>query len=207
MKNVSFTSNSADNIHCVNAVFRMIYKYYFDEEFTWQEIDKLAHAIKGKATWTFIVEMELAKRGINVHNIESVDYLQLYKKGENYLKEIVGEESADYYLNKSNIKSVLKYIPQYLKVVNHETRKATINEIIAALKNNCLVAAEINSSILNNKQGFDLHLVLIYDYDGVNLILHDPGLPPIKSRRVTIDEFKKCFNYPGANCGITIFSK
>ena len=59
----------------------------------------------------------------------------------------------------------------------------------------------------NNKQGFDLHLVLIYDYDGVNLILHDPGLPPIKSRRVTIDEFKKCFNYPGANCGITIFSK
>lgn len=206
-KTPTFVENCNDNMHCVNAVFRMVHQYFFGKDLTWKNIDKLTKAIQGKATWTFIGEMEFTKKGLDIINIEPVDYKKLYREGESYLIKILGKETANYYLKKSNIASVLKYIPEYLKTVKHETRRATIKEIIDYLKQGALIGVEVNSRILNKKSGFSLHFVLLYDFDGKNIILHDPGLPPIQSRKVTIEEFDKCFNFKGANGGITIFTK
>lgn len=207
MKNIPFVQNSKDNMHCVNAVFRMVHKYFFGKDLNWKQIDMLTKAIPGKATWTFMGEMEFAKKGLKVTNIEPVDYQKLYEEGENYLTTIVGKNTADYYLKKSNIASVLKYIPKYLKEVKHETRRASIKEIIDHLKKGALVGVEVNSRILNKKLGFSLHFILLYDFDDKNIIFHDPGFPAIKSRKLTIEKFNKCFNLKGANGGITIFSK
>lgn len=204
-KKVPFVSNTPDDMHCVLAVFRMVHKYFLKKDISWKKIDKLMHVIPGKGTWTFVGEMELAKRGINVLNIEPVDYNLLYKEGVNYLKKIVGEETAKYYLERSNIATVLKYIPEYLQSVRHETRKATIGEVLKHLKKGNLVGAEVNSDILNNKSGFNLHFVLLYDFDSKHILLHDPGLPPINGRRITIKEFERCWNFPGSNGGITVF--
>jgi hypothetical protein len=38
-------------------------------------------------------------------------------------------------------------------------------------------------------------------------MVHDPGLPPIKARKITPGEFDKCFNFEGANGGVTVFGK
>lgn len=203
----AFVSNSADDMHCVNAVFRMVAKHFLNQDFTWEELDKLTYAIPDKATWTFMGEMEFAKRGLKVRNIEPIDYKKLYEKGASYLTTILGKDTADYYLNKSNIGSIIKYIPEYLKIVKHETRRAMLQEIIASLQAGALIGAEVNSRILNHKDGFSLHFVLLYDFDGTNIILHDPGLPPIKARKVTLKEFDACFNFKGANGEIVFFSK
>lgn len=149
--------------------------------------------------------MEFAKKGLHIVNIEPVDYTKLYNEGITYLNRIVGKDTACYYLEKSNIASVIRYIPEYLKIVKHETRRATIEEIVGYLKKGCLVGAEVNSRILNGRSGFDLHFVLLYDCSLKYIILHDPGLPPIKSRKVTLKKFNKCFNFPGANGGIIVF--
>ena len=37
------------------------------------------------------------------------------------------------------------------------------------------------------------------------LLLTSQGLLSIKSRKITMEEFDKCFNFEGANGGITIF--
>ncbi|MBI3486157.1 hypothetical protein HY025_04430 [Candidatus Daviesbacteria bacterium] len=202
---VPFIKNSKDNMHCVNAVFRMIHKHYFKKDLNWKEVDRVTKAIPGKGTWTFMGEMWLAKKGLRVLNIEPTDYKLLYKEGVEYLNKVVGKETAQYYLNSSNVGSVIKYIPEYLSTVKHFTRKSSIKEIIKFLKKGYLIGAEINSGILNNESEFDLHFILIYDFDGKNLIIHDPGLPPIKSRKVSLEEFNKCFNYPGSNSGIVVF--
>jgi len=151
--------------------------------------------------------MEFTKRGLRVKNIEPISYRRLYREGVSYLKEAVGKQTAEYYLKKSNIASVLQYIPEYLKTVKHETRRSSLKEIIKLLKEGCLIGAEINSRILNQKPGFSLHFVLLYDFDGKNIIIHDPGKPPLRSRKVSLDEFDRCFNFPGANGGITIFQR
>ncbi len=170
-----FIQNSKDNTHCVNAVFRMVYKYYFNEDFTWEEIDALTKAVPGKSTWTLVGEMEFAKRGLKITNIELTDYEKLYQEKENYFKNLK-KEVADYHLQKSNILSVIKYIPEYLKDVRHETRRPAVPEIINLLKKGSLIGAEINAQILNNKPGFSLHFVLLYDFDGKNILLKSkPG--------------------------------
>ncbi len=48
MKHPPFIKNSDDNMHCVNAVFRMVYKHFFDKDFTWENIDK-AEILKKEA--------------------------------------------------------------------------------------------------------------------------------------------------------------
>lgn len=102
---------------------------------------------------------------------------------------------------------MLEYIPEYLKYVTHETHNASPEEIIVALNKGYLIGAEVNSSILNKKDGFDLHFVLLYDFDGENIILHDPGLPAIEGRKMSLEEFSACFGYEGASQGITLFKK
>lgn len=85
VKDIPFIANSADNMHCVNAVLRMVLKYFFHSEMSWKEIDQLTKAIPGKATWTFIAEMELVKRGLEVKNIEPLDYQLLFQERISYL--------------------------------------------------------------------------------------------------------------------------
>lgn len=202
-----FIANSADDLHCVPAVYRMLFQHFFDQDFTWEEIDTIGKVIQGKGVWNVPFDIALAKRGIDVTNIELTDFNRLYKEGVSYLKSAYGEKNANYYIEQSNVANIIVDIPEFLRVVHHESRKATIDEILKYLREGKLIAAEVNSAILNHLDKFNLHFVLLYDYDGTHISLHDPGLPPVPSRKVTIDEFTKCFAYPGSGQGIDVFSK
>lgn len=202
-----FVPNSDDDIHCVNAVFRMISQHFFGRDYTWKEIDALTHAEPGKGTWTFIAETEFAKLGLNVKNIEPLDYRRLHQEGVAYLAEMVGEDTYEYMVQRTNIQSVLKYIPEFMERVCHETRRAETREIVEYVQQNKLVAAEVNARILNNQAGLSLHFVLLYDFDGENILLHDPGSPPVASRKVSVSDFEKAFAFEGANGEATLFWK
>ena len=202
-----FVSNSEDGMHCVNAVFRMIAQDLLGRDYSWEEIDALSHAEPPKGTWSFPLETTFTKMGVHVKNIEPVDYAKLYEGGLEYFKTIVGKDDFEWTATKSNLISVLHLIPEFIETVEHETRRATMAEIVQWLQEGKLIAAQINSSILNSKPGTSLHFVLLYDFDGENLHLHDPGLPPIESRKVPLQEFEKAFAYEGANGETTLFWK
>lgn len=206
-KKVPFVANSKDRMHCVPAVFRMLNQYYFGEDFTWEEIDEILKVKKGKGTWTLPGLTKLSKKGLEILIIEATDYKELYKDGPDYLTKFYGKDTADYYLKNSNFKSVIPLIPEFLKNVEQINREATIEDIVKYLNQGSLIGVDINPRILNNKDGFSLHHVLIYDFDGDSFFLHDPGPPPKKSRKVMIEDFKKAFAYPGANLAIAVFRK
>lgn len=205
MKTVPFVANSGDDMHCVQAVFRMIHQHFFHTDLSWPEIDRIMHAIPGKGTWTFPGEAAFAKKGLKVRNIEPVDYERLHKEGISYLSSTVGRDTATWYGTQSNIGSVLRFISEYLSRVRHETRRASTDELIGFLREDALVAAEVNAAILNKTQNFSLHQVLLYDADENSFFVHDPGLPPGEARKVPFSEFELSFNFPGANGGITVF--
>ena len=205
MRKVPFVANSKDNMHCCPAVFRMVSGYYLGDKLSWKKIDEIMKSVPRKGTWTFPGLTYLAKKGLRVKNIEPVDYKKLYKEGPKYLYKVVGKDTADWYLQKSNIKDVISYIPEFLENVEQETRRGTVEEILEILKTGALVGIEVNSRILNKRSGFNLHFILLYDFNGKNITLHDPGLPGIKARKISIKDLRNAFNFPGSNGGITIF--
>ena len=202
-----YVPNSDDDMHCVTAVYRMLYLYFFNEEYSWEQIEDLARATPGKGTWTFVADTELARRGIVVTNIEPVDYEALYKQGPKYLRGLYGDKMADYYLERSNVADVIKYIPDFLEAVHHETRKSTTAEVLRFVRKGSLVGVEVNSSILNRKKGFNLHFILVYDCTKTHVIFHDPGLPAMPHRKITLSRFKKCFEHAGGSCSAHVYEK
>jgi hypothetical protein len=207
MKQIPFVANHQDNLHCVNAVFRMLHQYYFGYDLSWSQIGRIAHNQKGKGTWSFPIETYFAKKGIQVFNIEPIDYQKLYDTGESYFYKVLGEKTAKYFIENSNFAKVKRYIPEFIKYVRHETRRASTDEIIGFLKNGNLISTEINMSIMNLLPGFILHDILLYDFRDGKIIFHDPGLPPVKSREITPEKFSECFNFEGANGEVTVFGK
>jgi hypothetical protein len=201
---VPFVANHPDNMHCVLAVFRMLNRYFLGSDLSWEEIDRIARAVPGKGTWTFPLESRLASLGVPVKSIESVDYRRLAAERPEYLREIVGEANAEYYREKTNLPHVLDLIPEYIRLVPHESRKATVAEIVGYLAGGKLVAAEVDAGRLNGGK-FDLHSVLLIATDRDTVTLHDPGLPPHESRVLSVEAFASCFSYEGAGCGIAVF--
>jgi hypothetical protein len=204
---IRFYPNHPDNMHCSQAVFRSLFNYYFHEDLSWEEIDRMSKTIPGKGSWTMAIEIEMAKRGIEVINIEPFDYQKFYEAGEKYLKVNFDKNTVCWYLEKSNLLSVKKDIPLFLKLIRHETRRATIGEIDDLLRQGYLIGAEINSRILNKKAGFSLHYVLVRGADHDTYIINDPGYPPIENRVITKQEFIEALGTDGSNGEVTAFNK
>jgi hypothetical protein len=206
-KEIKFYPNHEDNMHCSQAVFRSLFNYFFDEELSWEEIEAITKTIPGKGAWTMAAEIELAKRGVEVINIEPFDYEKYYNEGVDYLKNNFDESTVNYYLEKSNLLSVHDDIPLFLQLVKHETRRAGIEDIDSFLSNGYLIGAEINSRILNKREGFSLHYVLIREGKNQSYIINDPGAPPIENREVTKEEFIQALGKEGSNGEVTAFRK
>lgn len=210
MRTIKFYPNHPDNMHCGQAVFRSLFYYFFNEDLSWEQIDKIAKNTPGKGAWTMAAEIELAKRGVEIVNIEPFDYGLFYQEGIEYLRSRFDTDTVEYYLERSNLFSVKVDIPEFLRLVHHETRRASIGDIDTMLKKGYLIGAEINARILNKQPGFSLHYVLIRAGNGETYIINDPGggsAPPIENRKVSKDDFMRALGADGANGEVTGFRK
>ncbi len=191
MKKIPFYPNHEDGMYCVLAVYRFLYDYFFDEKFSFEQLEVKARAEKKKGVWHLLLDSDLASRGVDIVNIETIDYKKLFEEKEEYLKKLYDHQTAEYYLTQTNITRLFDAIPQYLKSVQHITKLATIEDIDSLLNKGYIIGAEVNSRILNNKPGFSLHYVLIQKGDKNSYIMHDPGLPPIENRKVSREDIIK----------------
>lgn len=49
---IPFFSNTPDNTHCYQAAIKMLAKYFWPQEnYTWDELDKITVKVKGFWTW------------------------------------------------------------------------------------------------------------------------------------------------------------
>lgn len=198
MKNVPFFSNTDDDTHCVQAVFRMALKYFLPKsDFSWQELDRMSKKQPAKGTWWFPMIAEFKKLGINSTYIEAFDYQKYFVEGDSYLEAFYGKETATWFATKSNIKDVRNLIPEFLSGTDLINRPATLTDIIDLLDDGWLVGAEINTKILLGQPGFNGHMVLIYDHKDNDFIVHDPGLPARPHRPIDKQKFSQSWMYSG----------
>ena len=62
---VPFCANTSDNLHCYQAVIKMILDYFLpNKKYSWKEIEKITGLRKGFWTWPLKAAIELKKIGL-----------------------------------------------------------------------------------------------------------------------------------------------
>jgi hypothetical protein len=196
LRKVPFYGNP-DNTHCFQACIRMLLKYYTPTlEYSWAELDKLTGKKEGLWTWPLYGMIQLKQMGFDVVDIEDFNYERFSQEGEAYVKERYGEEVGTAQIEHSDIPYEMKNAELFLKCLEFEPRLPDLKDIRCLLNGGYLVICNVNSCILNNLPGYSCHFILINDIGSEHLHIHDPGLPPNESRKVTHEKFMASWAYP-----------
>lgn len=207
-KNIPFFSNTSDNTHCFQACLKMILKYYFPkEEYSWEELDKISAKVEGLWTWPMAGLVWLNDKGLEIKNIEIFDYDSFISNGRNYLIEEFGKEVGEAQIKNSNIEQEINISKEFLKKIKTEKRIPDVEDLIELIKNDYAIICNVNAIMLNNKEGYSGHFVLIKGIDDRNFIINDPGgAPGYENRLVDFELFHKAWAYPNERAkGIMAF--
>jgi len=196
MKKIPFYPN-LDDTHCFQAVIKMVLKYYFpEEEYSWEELEKLTGKKEGLWTWPLYGMLRLKEKGFDIINMEDFDYQRFIKLGNSYLLERLGKEVGTAQIKNSDIPFEINNAKQFIKYFNGSPQIASIEDIKKLLDINYLIICNVNSNALNGMQGYNGHFILVYHLDKNYLYIHNPGLPPVKAHKVPYDVFTKAWAYP-----------
>ncbi len=195
--NVPFVPNSSDNLHCLQAVYRMIANCSLPNlDITSEEWDEITGFENGKGTWASAGLLWFSEQGFKVEHWSLFDYPKFVRKGGDYLIEVSGSEVGQWQIEHTNMPLEQKRAEQLLKRVDVHQQEPTIPLIKEFLDNSYLIHALVNSHKLNGKSGYFGHAVVVKGYDDNGFIMHDPGLPPLPDRRVTFKDFESAWAYP-----------
>ncbi len=205
MKQVTFYGNHEDNLHCMLAVYRSIFDYFYNERLDWAQLEELTGFNTDKAAWSLKVITYLARRGLDINMLEPFDYARYYDLGESYLNEFYSPVEKNWQLEHSNILEIKPLIPEFLENVQYTLKQPTLNDIDAMLDDDRLVFVTLNSRVLNDETGYFAHAVLIIDRDEGEYIVHDPGLPPLANRHIDRQKFLKAMGDTNTTSEVTGF--
>lgn len=192
-------------MHCAMSAYAMIIDYFLGKKLSWSELEELSGYQPGKAAWTVQALPKLASMGLDIRMIEPFDYPKFLKQGQPYLKTLYSDEEIAWYQKNSNIAQMKHFIPDFLAKIKYKCRRANLKDIDDMLKDGRLIFVTVNSKTLNDKDGFISHAVVIFDKDGDNYILHDPGLPPRANRKVSAAKLFKAMGGAENTAEITGF--
>lgn len=200
MNKIPFISNSPDDLHCLQSAYLSIAKYFlptFDPD--WYDWSKLTGFEPSKGTWASAGLLWFYNQKFKVSHISLFDYERFIETGGQYLIELVGEEVGKWQIEHTNIAQEQARAKELLRYGIVEKREPNLLDIKNLLDRGYLVRVLINSRAINNKPGYSGHAVTVFSIDEENIIYHDPGLPPIPSRKVPISLFEKAWAYPSKN--------
>ena len=197
---VPFYSNTQDNTHCYQAALKMVLKYFKpNEEYSWEQLDQITAKVKDLWTWPTASMIWLNEKGFELIDIEIFDWDKFSKQGESYLIDFYGEEVAKEQIKHGDIEQEKKLARNLVERIKIQNRLPSIDDIKELLSKGYLIIALINSSKINQKDGYTGHFVVIKSFDENNLVINDPGLPPLENREVSYELFIQSWAYPYEN--------
>ncbi len=194
---VPFIQNTEDDLHCLQAAYMMIVKYYRpDFKVDWNEWSKVTGFEIGKGTWASAGVLWFSNNGFEVKHYEIFDYDMFFETGGEYLIQKNGKEVGQWQIEHSNIQAEQNRAKQMIDKGLLENIEPTIKDIKTYLDEGYLLRASLNSRRLNGKEGYFGHAVTVIGYDDGSFTVHDPGLPPYPNRRILFDDFEAAWADP-----------
>jgi hypothetical protein len=195
---VPFFANP-DDTHCFQAALKMVIASFRPRlDCSWASLDRVTGKVDGVGTWPFAGYTWLYAQGLDVTNVEAMDNARFAAEGEAYLAELLGPELAAAGVRGIDIQRVQQQAAVFVDKVRQETRIPTMEDVCRAVVAGSLVICNVNSRVLNDRDGYMGHFVVVKGFDGDGLVVHDPGPPSTANRRIPFAVFEKAWAYPNA---------
>lgn len=194
---VPFFPNEPDDNHCVQAAYRMILKYFLpDQDFSLADLSRLTGKPAKGGTWAAAGHLWLKRHGFEVIYWTLIDWPAFAGRGYDYLVEQFGREVADWQAKHDQLSQEQQRAAAAMDEIPVVRREPQAKDIIAFLDHGYLIKCTINARVLNNRDGYAGHVIIVKGYTAAEVIIHDPGLPPLPDRHVPFELFESAWAYP-----------
>jgi hypothetical protein len=174
----------------------MIAQYLLpDAHITFEQLGKVAHWRKGYVVWEFPIWKWLMDRGVHITDYDDIDYETWAKEGITGLKNSIPEKEFKWYKeNTYDLNEVTGHIRQALAHLNftYIRKKPAWQDVLAEYARPGICDIVLNSRVLNRKEGFAAHRVVLIEITDSEVIFHDPNHDSSgKYRHEPINHFRK----------------
>ena len=194
MLNIPYVSNPGKG--CALACYTMTAKYFFPE-MTFEQIAKISNWKPGYVIWAFKFWLWIMNKGIKITDYDLIDLQKWTNDGIEGLKKSITETEFNYFLN--NTKNLESYSIDIQKVLNHPNfiyhRNQPVFEYLeSAFQKGAVCEVVLNSNILDGRNGFSMHRIVILDITKDDVIFHDPRkIIPRPEKKESKELFKKAW--------------
>lgn len=202
--NIPFYENNEDGNQCLQVAMKSVLKYFFDKEYSLNELDKLTGRKAGFWTWTPQIVTVLHDLGLKVEYYSKTD-LKPFLEGEAFIRKHFGKD-AEKILKYTDLPVVLKSITKVLDYNVFKKEKLTIEDIEAHLKQGHIPMATIDHNKISGKKGlYQGHFVVITGFDEDHIFYHESGPENAeRNKKVSKLTFLEAFNANGTDNDLVI---
>lgn len=193
--NVPFISNTPDDTHCLQAAYMSIAKH-FDPKFhiEMDEWAKITGHEEGLGTWANAGLVWFKEHGYDVVHYEVFDFEEFIKHPKEYMIEVHGEKAGLWGIEHTNVEAEVPRMKKLVEAGITKMKQPTIDDVRHFIDKGYLVRATVNAGKLNKDDYYAGHAVVITAYNDTHIQFHDPGLPAIPNREVTIEQFEEAWS-------------
>jgi len=182
-------------VHCVETSLRMILGYFEpSESYNIEDLEKISGKQPGKGSWSFRWSLWFVEHGYEVKHYTIFDFNAFIKSGVDYIRQEYGDDVANFQEQTSDVEGARKLAKDYVAKINIVHKKPTIDDIRSEMSRGFVVKPMVNSMVLNDKEGYEGHSVVVLDIDDSHIRFHDPGLPAFKDRRMRHARFQEAMD-------------
>lgn len=197
------TPGHPNGVHCVETSLKMILGYFEpDTDYSLEKLESITAKKPEQGSWSFDWSIWFVERGYKVKHYSTFDFAAFQMDGIDYIRQAYGDETADWQLAHSDVDHARSLVEEYLKQVEVIQKKPRIEDIQKEFNNNSLVKPAVNSKVLNDKEGYEGHSVVVSEVNDSEIWFHDPGLPAFENRKMSHEKFQKAMDSFGGEMDV-----
>jgi hypothetical protein len=205
--NIPFYVNPDDK-RCLQVAMKCVLKYFLDEGYSFEELDKLTGRKGSFGTYTSQIAPVLYDLGLNVKYFSN-EALEPYLQGEPFIRKHYGKD-AEKILEITDIPVMINSIKKLLKYNIFEKKKLSLKEMEEHIRKGRVPLVMIDHNKIISKEGFyQGHFVVMTGFDEKNIFYHESGpFNPEANKKISKKIFEKAMNANGTdNDVIIVFGK
>lgn len=196
MKQVPYHDNPGNA--CALACYTMAAQYLLpNENISFENLGKLSKWEPGYAVWGFGAWKFIMDHNVEIIDYDSIDYSLWVKDGFDAIEKTLPPKEFEFIKKVTFKPDELKKLIEECLIDNNFTyiqRKPTWDDVLSEYSKPGICNVTLNSDMLNGRDGFTGHQVVIIEINDDEVICHDPNFKGTGAyRKVSLELFKKSF--------------